>query len=191
MGHNGSKGPEPEKPEKIEAHEEQKKKKKDKDRLVEELQAAVAQKDEAIKGLEEKLLYLQAEFENFRKLKAREAQELVKYGNEKLLKELIPVVDNLDMALEHAAKSEDAKGIGEGIQLTLNQFLKVLEKEGVVRIDAVGARFDPNLHEAFFQEEREDLEADTVVSEFQKGYLLNGRLIRPSRVVVSKKAEEA
>lgn len=190
MGQNGTKGQEPQRPEKVEAHEEQKKKKK-KDELLEELQMAVAEKEAALKALEEKLLYLQAEFENFKKVKAREGQELVKYGNEKLLKELIPVVDNLDMALGHASKSEDGKGIHEGIQLTLNQFLKVLEKEGVVRIDAVGTRFDPNLHEAFFQEEREDLEADTVVSEFQKGYLLNGRLVRPSRVVVSKKPEEA
>ena len=73
--------------------------------------------------------------------------------------------------------------------MTLNEFLKVLEKAGVTRIEAAGKKFDPNLHEAFYQEEKEDMEPDTVISEFQKGYLLNNRLVRPSRVIISKKPE--
>ena len=93
------------------------------------------------------------------------------------------------MALNHAANTDDYKSILEGVKLTLNEFLKVLEKAGVTRIDAVGKQFDPNLHEAFYQEERDDIEPDIVISEFQKGYLLNERLIRPSRVVLSKKPE--
>jgi molecular chaperone GrpE len=118
----------------------------------------LGEKEEEIKALQEKMLYLQADFENFKKLKAKERLETLKFGNEALLKEFIPVVDNLEMALNHAATTEDYKSITEGVKLTLNEFLKVLEKAGVTRIDAVGQKFDPNLHEAFYQEERDDIE---------------------------------
>ena len=174
-----------------EAHDEDQedhKKKKKKDE-TEELKQLVEKKDEEIKALQEKMLYSQAEFENFKKLKMKEKLETLKFGNESLIKEFIPVVDNLEMALDHVAKTGDFKSIHEGVQLTLNEFLKVLEKAGVTRIDAVGKKFDPNLHEAFYQEEKEDMEPDTVISEFQKGYLLNDRLIRPARVILSKKPE--
>ena len=176
-----------------EAQEEHKqdehKKKKKKDDAAEELKKLLEEKEKQIKTLQEKMLYMQAEFENFKKLKMKEKQETLKYGNEALIKEFIPVVDNLEMALDHASKTDDSKGVLEGVQLTLNEFLKVLEKSGIKRVDAVGKTFDPNLHEAVYQEERDDMEPDTVISEFQKGYLLNERLIRPSRVVLSKKPE--
>ena len=165
------------------------KKKKKKDDGVEELKNLLEEKEENIKTLQEKILYLQADFENFKKLKTKEKLETLKYGNEALIKEFIPVVDNLEMALNHATNTDDYKSILEGVKLTLNEFLKVLEKAGVTRIDAIGKKFDPNLHEAFYQEERDDIEPDIVISEFQKGYLLKERLIRPSRVVLSKKPE--
>jgi len=165
------------------------KKKKKKDDGVEELKKLLEEKEKDIKTLQEKILYFQADFENFKKLKTKEKLETLKYGNEALIKEFIPVVDNLEMALNHATNTDDYKSILEGVKLTLNEFLKVFEKAGVTRIDAVGKKFDPNLHEAFYQEERDDIEPDTVISEFQKGYLLNERLIRPSRVVLSKKPE--
>ncbi len=169
-------------------HDEHKKKKK-KEENIEELKKLLDEKEKEIKELQEKMLYLQADFENFKKLKAKEKIETLKYGNESLLKEFIPVVDNLEMALNHASTTEDYKSITEGVRLTLNEFLKVLERAGVTRIDAVGQKFDPNLHEAFYQEERDDIDPETVISEFQKGYLLNERLIRPSRVILSKKPE--
>jgi molecular chaperone GrpE len=175
------------------AHEEHKhdehKKKKKKDDPVEELKKLLEEKEEQVKTLQEKMLYFQAEFENFKRLKMKEKQETLKYGNEALIREFIPIVDNLEMALDHASKTDDSKGVLEGVQLTLNEFLKVLEKSGITRVDAVGKTFDPNLHEAVYQEERDDVEPDMVISEFQKGYLLNERLIRPSRVVLSKKPE--
>jgi molecular chaperone GrpE len=178
---------------KEETHEEHKqdehKKKKKKDDGIEELRKLIEEKDKNIKALQEKILYLQADFENFKKIKTKERVETLKFGNETLLKEFIPVVDNLEMALNHATNTDDFAGILEGVKLTLNEFLKVLEKAGVTMIDAVGKKFDPNLHEAFYQEDRDDIEPDTVISEFQKGYLLNERLIRPSRVVLSKKPE--
>lgn len=180
----------------VEDHKKKKKKddvKKDeikKDAAVEELNKSLKEKDEKIKSLEERLLYLQADFENFKKIKNKERQDTLKFGNEVLIKELLPVVDNLERALEHSSKTESAKGVYDGIQIVLNEFLKVLERSGVSRIEALGKKFDPNFHEAFFQEERDDVEPETVISEHQKGYSLNGRLIRPSMVSISKTSEK-
>lgn len=169
--------------------QEEHRKKKKKDEIIEELNKKIQEQEETIKSLQEKLLYLQADFENFKRIKNKEKQDLLKFGNEILIKELLPIVDNLERALEHASKTDDPKGIHDGVGMVLNEFLRVLERTGVSRIEAVGKKFDPNLHEAFYQEERADVEPDTVLSEHQKGYVLNGRLIRPSMVTVSKRPE--
>jgi molecular chaperone GrpE len=171
-----------------EKHEEHRKKKK-KEEIPSDVKKELEEKEGTIKSLEERLLYLQADFENFKKIKAKEKADLLKYANEIIVRELLPVIDNLELALKHAESTEDYKGIHEGVKITLNEFMKVLEKAGVKPVEAVGRKFDPNFHEAFYQEEHEDMEPDTVVSEFQRGYLLNDRLIRPSRVGVSKKPE--
>ncbi len=168
-------------------HEEQKKKKKED--IVEELNVSLAEKEKQIEELKEKMLYQQAEFENFKKMKAREKQDVLRFGNETLIKELLPVIDNLERAIEHAGKTEEAKSIAEGVALTLNGFLKVLEKSDVTRVEALGRTFDPNLHEAIYQEEKNGVEPGTVVGEFQKGYVMDGRLLRPSMVSVAKKPE--
>ncbi len=168
-------------------HEEDKKKKKEE--IVEELNACLAEKEKQAEELKERMLYQQAEFENFKKLKAREKQDVLRFGNETLIKELLPVIDNLERAIEHAGKSEEAKSIAEGVALTLNGFLKVLEKFDVTRIEAAGKTFDPNLHEAVYQEEKDGVEPGTVVGEFQKGYMMDGRLLRPSMVSVAKTPE--
>jgi molecular chaperone GrpE len=169
-------------------HEEHKKKKRKED-AIEELKANLEGKEKEIEELKEKLLYHQADFENFKKLKAKEKQEVLRFGNETLIKELLPVIDNLERAIEHAGKTEEAKAIAEGVTLTLNGFLKVLEKFDVSRVEAKGKKFDPNLHEAVYQEESEHAEPGTVVAEFQKGYLMDGRLLRPSMVSVAKMTE--
>jgi molecular chaperone GrpE len=169
-------------------HEGEKKKKK-KEEGVEELKTACLEKEKEIGELKERLLYQQADFENFKKLKAREKQDVLRFGNETLIKELLPVIDNLERAIEHAGKTEEAKAIAEGIALTLNGFLKVLEKFDVKRVEAVGQPFDPNLHEAVYQEEKEGAAPGTVTGELQKGYVMDGRLLRPSMVSVAKKPE--
>jgi molecular chaperone GrpE len=169
-------------------HEEQGRKKK-KDELPDDVKKAFEARDKQIEELNGKLLYMQADFENFKKIKAKEKQDILRFGNEALVKELLPVIDNLERAIEHASKSEEGKGITEGVLLTLNSFLKVLERSGVSRIEAIGNKFDPNLHEAVYQEENEKMEPGTVVGEFQKGYILEGRLLRPSMVSVAKKPE--
>ena len=168
-------------------HEDQKKKKREE--IVEELHASLAEKEKQIEELKERMLYQQAEFENFKKLKAREKQDVLRFGNETLIKEMLPVIDNLERAIEHAGKTEEAKSITEGVALTLNGFLKVLEKFDVTRIEALGRTFDPNLHEAVYQEEKDGVEPGTVVGEFQKGYVMDGRLLRPSMVSVAKKPQ--
>ena len=170
-------------------HGEDKAREAEKDQVIAALRKEVEGKDSDIKDLQQKILYSQADFENFKKLKIKEKLETLKFGNEALLQELIPVLDSLEMALEHASRTEDAKALVEGVRLTFNQFLKVLEKSSVERIDALGKKFDPNLHEAVYQEERDDTEPDMVVSEVQKGYLLNGRLVRAARVAVSKRPD--
>jgi molecular chaperone GrpE len=172
-----------------EAHEEHKKKKK-KEEIVEELKQKLEEKEKEFTELRGRLLYQQADFENFKKLKAKEKQEALKFGNETLVKELLPVIDNLERAIQHGCKTEDAKAIVEGVQLTLNSFLKVLEKFGVTRVDALEKEFDPNVHEAIAQETREDKAPGTVVTELQKGYIMDGRLLRPSMVTVAKNSEE-
>ena len=95
---------------------------------LEELKANLEGKEKEIEELKEKLLYHQADFDNFKRLKAKEKQEVLRFGNETLIKELLPVIDNLERAIEHAGKTEEAKAIAEGVALTLNGFLKVLEK---------------------------------------------------------------
>ncbi len=114
----------------------------------------------------------------------------MRFGNETLVKELLPVIDNLERAIQHGCKTEDVKAIVEGVQLTFNSFLKVLEKFGVTRVDALEKEFDPNVHEAIAQETREDKAPGTVVTELQKGYIMDGRLLRPSMVTVAKSSEE-
>jgi molecular chaperone GrpE len=172
-----------------EVHEEHKKKKK-KEEIIDELKQKLEEKEKELGESRARLLYQQADFENFKKLKAKEKQEVLKFGNETLVKELLPVIDNLERAIQHGCKTEDAKAIVEGVELTLNSFLKVLERFGVTRVEALEKEFDPNVHEAIAQETREDKTPGTVVTELQKGYTMDGRLLRPSMVTVAKSSEE-
>jgi molecular chaperone GrpE len=176
--------------EKVSGEHEEHKKKRKKEEILEELKQKLEEKEKEAGELKERLLYQQADFENFKKLKAKEKQEALKFGNETLVKDLLPVIDNLERAIQHGCKSEDSKAIVEGVELTLNSFLKVLEKFGVTRVDALEREFDPNVHEAIAQEAREDKAPGTVVTELQKGYIMDGRLLRPSMVTVAKSSEK-
>lgn len=134
-------------------------------------------------------LYLRerAELENFRKRSQRDKEDAIRYANDRLLREMIPVLDNLERAVEHAGqKGEESKGLLEGVTITATQFRKALEDFGVKPIVALGAPFDPNLHQAMGQMESAEHAPNTVVTEYQKGYLLHDRLLRPSMVIVSK-----
>ena len=110
-----------------------------------------------------------------------------KFALERFVGELLPVVDNLERALEAASGDEEVvKPIAEGVQLTLKSFLDVMEKQNIVQVDPQGEPFDPNLHQAMSMVENKDVEPNTVIAVMQKGYTLNGRLVRPAMVMVSK-----
>jgi molecular chaperone GrpE len=139
-------------------------------------------------------LYLRerAELENARKRHQRDREDAIRFANDRLLKEMIPVLDNLERAIEHAEQGdEESQGLLEGVHMTVTQFRKILEDFGVKRIAALGAPFDPNLHQAMGQLESDEYPPNTVASEFQKGYLLNERLLRPSLVMVAKAPDAA
>ncbi len=136
-------------------------------------------------------LYLRtrAEFENLRRRNERELENVQKYALERLIGELLPVRDSMEMGLRAAmADDVDLNALREGQRLTLRQFSNVLEKFGVTEIDPQGEKFNPEWHEAVSVVQTPQAEADTVVAVMQKGYALNGRLIRPAMVVVAKPA---
>lgn len=134
-------------------------------------------------------LYLRerADMENLRKRHQREKEDALRFANDRLLKEMVPVLDNLERAVDHAEQgSDDSQGLLEGVNMTINQFRKALEDFGVKPIKALGMNFDPNLHQAMGQVESTEQAPNTVAAEFQKGYLLHDRLLRPSLVMVAK-----
>ncbi|MDF2626602.1 MAG: heat-shock protein [Symbiobacteriaceae bacterium] len=150
--------------------------------LMQELDEAKARAAE----LENRLLRAHAEFENYRRRVQREKEDLAVYANQKLVLNLLPVLDNLDRALGTPAAPGDEK-LRQGVELTARSFRDILAKEGVTVIEAVGKPFDPNFHEAVMTVESDEHDDETVMSEFQKGYQLGDRVIRPSMVQVSKK----
>lgn len=137
----------------------------------------------------ERMLRIAADFENYKKRNERERVEFIKFANEKLLRELLPIADNLERALDAARKANDAPNIAAGVELVLQEFRNVLKKFGVEPIVAVGCPFDPSLHEAYQQIESEDHAPGTVLFETQKGYTIHGRLLRPSLVAVATAPE--
>ena len=133
----------------------------------------------------DKFVRLQAETDNFRKRLSREKEEFSQYANERLFKELLPIFDNFERALEDP--SNDIKSLKEGLEMILKQFSSFLEKERVEPIEAIGEKFDPMIHEVLTSEESSEHEENTIISQFVKGYMINNRVIRPSQVVISKK----
>ena len=136
----------------------------------------------------DKFIRLQAETDNFRKRLSREKDEFSQYANERLFKELIPIFDNLERALEDP--SNDIKVLNEGLEMILKQFSSFLKKENVELINAIGEQFDPTVHEVLTSEESSEHEENTIITQFVKGYTINSRVLRPSQVVISKKPSE-
>ena len=135
----------------------------------------------------ERLLRVSADFENFKKRSFRETDDFRKYANELLLLELLTVVDNLERAIQSTSGENNEAGcVIEGVEMTLKALLKIFERFSVKLIEAVGKPFDPNFHQAMMQEASDLYPENTIISEFQKGYMLHDRLLRPSMVVVSK-----
>ncbi len=139
--------------------------------------------------LKEKHLRLYAEFENYKKKSQKDREELLMYSNESLIYDLLPVIDTLEMALKHASEvnTEAGQSLIKGVENTLREFKRVLEKAGLKTIEAIGKEFDPAYHHAMCQVEDANFEDNFVVEEFRKGYMLNNKILRPSYVSVSKK----
>lgn len=135
----------------------------------------------------DKLLRLHAEFENFKKRTDKDKQQFLKFANESLIYELINILDNFERAFESANKMTDFKSLHQGVEMILKQIHQLLEKNGVKKIECVGESFDPVHQEAIAHIETDKHPENTVVEEVQKGYLLEGRLIRPAIVKVAKK----
>jgi molecular chaperone GrpE len=136
--------------------------------------------------LKDQLLRTLADFDNFRKRTRRELSDAERRGRDDVLKELLPVFDNLDRAGAHAETATDVKALADGLSLVLRQFTDTLAKLGIERVPSVGHPFDPSLHEAVQQMETSDFEPGTIAAEVQAGYKTAEKLIRPALVVVAK-----
>ena len=159
--------------------------------LEEEGREEAAPAAEPAKELEEvrkRLAYLAAEFDNYRKRASREKETLVAFANERLLRAILPFLDNLERAMSQGGAAGSAEVLLAGVRLTYDQILSELKKFGVEQISAEGETFDPARHEAIAQMACEGKPVGTILSEAQKGYLLNGRLLRPAQVIVAQEA---
>ncbi|MGD8343063.1 MAG: nucleotide exchange factor GrpE [Desulfobacterales bacterium] len=153
---------------------------------LKELKAKLAVQEQEAKEAHERLLRVSADYENYKKRSAREMEDFRKYANQSLLKEMLTVVDNLELAINSAEEEKNAdEKLIEGLNLTRDEMLRVFEKFNVKPISARGEIFDPAFHEAVMREETDDYPENTVLSEFQKGYLIHDRLLRPAMVVVA------
>ena len=151
-----------------------------------ELHQQLAEKTKEAEENYTRLLRLAADMENLRKRQERERAELLQFANENLVKELLPVVDNLERALDHGRQLAAPKALLEGIEMVHHGFLKVLDRFGVTAHDSLGQQFDPAFHSAMMEEEAPDVPDGSVTKELQKGYLMNQRLLRPAMVVVAR-----
>jgi molecular chaperone GrpE len=142
-----------------------------------------------LKQTYERLLRVAADFENYKKRVEAERSEFVKFANEKLVRDLLPVLDNLKRAIETAKGNDANSAFLAGVQIVYKQFLKVLERFGVKPIEAVGKQFDPGVHEAMHMVETDEHEPGTIVEELAPGYTMSGRVLRPALVCVARKPE--
>jgi len=152
----------------------------------EQQKSAVSSGADEING---KYLRLYADFENYRKRVNKDKEDLIRYGNESLLYELLPAIDNLELALKHTS-GEVNSGLVQGVEVTLKELQKTLEKFGLSRIDAAGKPFDPAVHHAMSQVERDDIDEKLIAEEFRAGYRYRDKVLRPSLVAVSVKAQK-
>jgi molecular chaperone GrpE len=153
---------------------------------VEDVAAQLEKAQERNRELEDKLLRMAAEQDNFRKRMQRERETAFKYAEEAILRELLPSLDNLDRAVEQCKNSPDVAALLAGVEMTCKGLLNTLEKFGVKPLAGAGQPFDPNFHEAVAMEPSADVPENTILQEYQKGYMFKDRLIRAAKVVVSK-----
>lgn len=174
------------KSQKSEEYEEPKAKKGEHDELRRQLEDLQKEKDELFGQLQR----VSADYANFQKRVSKQITDTVAYEKERIIKTLLPVLDNFEHTLQNAYSAENAEALIKGVQIVYDQMLDILKSHGVERIKALDEKFDPALHEAIMQKTEPEMEENIVLEELQKGYRLNGRVIRPSRVIVNKLAAE-
>jgi molecular chaperone GrpE len=155
----------------------------------EDLRARLEAKEKEAAENYDRYLRAMAELDNYRKRAARDKEDAIKYGNEKLIKDILPILDSLDRALHQSADmaaKNNFEAFQQGLELIHTQIMGCLERHGVVKIAARGEAFDPDKHQALMQVETPEMESNLVVDEYESGYTLHGRLLRPSKVSVSK-----
>jgi molecular chaperone GrpE len=145
---------------------------------------------EELQIYQDKYIRLAAEFENYKRRAQRDQSDAIRYANESLLKNLLSTIDNLERAIQCGKDAGASGSLLEGVELTHKQFLETVEKLGVRQVSSTGSLFDPNMHQAVAQVESETAEPNTVVEEFQKGYFLHDRILRPAMVTVAKKESD-
>lgn len=150
------------------------------------IQDELASKKQELHSLNDRYLRLAAEFENYKRRASREQKDIATYANEKLLKELLPTIDSLERAIIHCGHEQPSlDSLLQGVELTLKQFLDTLSKLGVSQIASIGEQFDPTRHQAVAQVESTTVPPNSVVEEYQKGYFLHERILRPAMVTVA------
>lgn len=185
--------------------------KKYKSMIKEEIIRKLIEKEEELKNVEEELLdimeivqekdnfskeymgrleRLQADFENYKKRQEKKQKEFIEFANEGLINNLLSVIDNLERALDSTKNEKDIKAIKEGINNTLKGFTNILKKEGVMPMESIGHRFDPYRHEAVMKTETDKHSEDIVTEEFQKGYYIKSKVLRPAMVKVAVSIKE-
>jgi molecular chaperone GrpE len=157
---------------------------------AEDLLKKIEELKEESKNNYDKYLRSQAEIENIIKRNKKDKEEWFKYANESLIKELLQVIDNLENAISHSCNENSYNALIEGVGLTLKGLKDILIKSGLEEVKTLGEDFDPCLHHAVHQEAHDSVEKGKICKEFQKGYLLKQRLIRPAMVVISKGASD-
>ena len=159
----------------------------------EDLRARLEAREKEAAENYDRYLRAAAELDNYRKRAARDKEDAIKYGNEKLIKDILPILDSLDRALHQTSDlsaRNNFEAFQQGLELIHTQILGCLERHGVVKIAAKGEEFDPEKHEALMQVQTPEMESNRVVDEYESGYTLHGRLLRPSKVSVSKNVSQ-
>ncbi len=157
---------------------------------LDEPKGAEQEAREELQIVQDKYMRLAAEFENYKRRAQRDQSDSIRYANESLIKNLLPTVDNLERAIQSGTDAGASGALIEGVQLTHKQFLETLGKLGVRQVSSSGETFDPNIHQAVAQVESETAAPNTVVEEFQKGYFLHDRILRPAMVTVAKEKSD-
>ena len=153
----------------------------------EDLQERIRQLEQAVKDSEDQLLRKAAEFENSRKRLSREKEESIKYANAALLGDVVPIIDDFERAIQSAAESKDFDAFHTGVSMIEKQMVSMLERNwGLKRFSANGEPFDPEKHEAIAVEETDQHDSEIVLEDYQKGYLLHDRVLRPAKVKVAR-----